>query len=183
MSLILSVRADDWDEFINLDRVWDGQKTITNQEFEKVIDKLEENKKQKEDKQVKKKRKKLFGEGSTLHEELNPDSDIPELNLLKENKDGVLINLPVQIVINGETLEKGFYKVFPEKDNNSNKLYVTFYQSQFCKGKLEVFETNDDYGEENIDFAKIIPYNELFVKIIFGSIDFNAYALVPFLQE
>ena len=87
MSLILSVRADDWDEFINLDRVWDGQKTITNQEFEKVIDKLEENKKQKEDKQVKKKRKKLFGEGSTLHEELNPDSDIPELNLLKENKE------------------------------------------------------------------------------------------------
>ena len=39
----LSVKADSWDDFSNLDRIWDGQKSITNQEFEQVMEKLEEN--------------------------------------------------------------------------------------------------------------------------------------------
>ena len=38
----IPVKADDgWDDFGDIDRAWDGQKSITNQEFEKAIDTLE----------------------------------------------------------------------------------------------------------------------------------------------
>ena len=173
ISLILlmlqsSAFADSWDDFSNLDRIWDGQKSITNQEFEQVMEKLEEKGKQQEAKKVKKKRKKLFGGGTTLHNELNPDVTIQELDPLKPSDEGILVNVSVHLLIDGKSLEKGFYKVFAEKDEETGKLYVSFYQSQFYKGKIEVIETEDDYGEEDLNFAKIIPYNESFVKLIFG---------------
>lgn len=174
--------ADSWEDFSNIDRIRDGQKSITNQEFEQVMEKLEEKGKQQEVKKTKKKRKKLFGTGTTLHNELNPDISIQELDPLKPKDEGCLINVSVHLLIDGKLLEKGYYKVFAEKDEETGKLYVSFYQSQFYKGKVEVIETEDDYGEEMLDFAKIIPYNESFVKLIFGSIDFNAYAFVPFVE-
>ena len=45
LSLIIStaiVLAESWDAFSDVDRMWDGQHSITNQEFEQVMDKLEE---------------------------------------------------------------------------------------------------------------------------------------------
>ena len=41
-------------------------------------------------------------------------------------------------------------------------------------------ETQEDFGEDVLDFAKILPHNENFVKLIFGSIDFNSYVYIPF---
>lgn len=174
--------ADSWDDFSNVDRMWDGQKSITNQQFEQVMEKLEEKGKQQEQKIQKKKRKKLFGSGTTLHSELNPDNDIPEIQAPVSKDDGILINLPVDIVVNNTHLEKGYYNVFAQKDKESGKLYIKFYQSQFFKGEIEATETDDDYGEENINFAKIIPYDDSFVKIIFGSLEFNAYSYIPYLH-
>lgn len=174
--------ADSWDDFSNVDRMWDGQKSITNQQFEQVMEKLEEKGKQREQKIQKKKRKKLFGSGTTLHSELNPDNDIPEIQAPVSKDDGILINLPVDIVVNNTHLEKGYYNVFAQKDKESGKLYIKFYQSQFFKGEIEATETDDDYGEENINFAKIIPYDDSFVKIIFGSLEFNAYSYIPYLH-
>ena len=78
-----------------------------------------------------------------------------------------------------QILEKGFYKVIGERDKEG-RLYINFYQSQYFKGKIEVYETQEDYDEKEIDFAKVKPYNDSFVKIIFGSIDFNAYVYLPF---
>ena len=34
--------ADSWDDFANLDTLWDGQKSITNKEFDEAVEKLEE---------------------------------------------------------------------------------------------------------------------------------------------
>lgn len=181
--LPISVKADSWDDFSNVDRMWDGQKSITNKEFENVINALEEKGKQKEEKNAKKKRKKLFGTGTTLHSELNPDNaNIQELQSIKPDDNGILVNLPVHAIIDGKTFEKGYYSVFAQKDDENKKYYINFYQSQYFKGKLEVTETEDDFGEEELNFAKIIPFNDSFVKIIFGSIDFNAYAFIPYIE-
>lgn len=173
--------ADSWDDFSNLDRMWDGQKSITNQEFEKVIEKLEEPVKKKEEKQEKKKRKKLFGGGTTLHEELNPDNKVNEIESILPKED-LIVNSPVYLLIDGKTLDKGYYKVIGERDKDTKKIYLNFYQSQFFKGKVEAVETDEDYGEEELNFAKILPHNESFMKIIFGSIDFNAYAFIPYAE-
>ena len=50
--------AESWDDFSDVDRLWDGQKSITNQQFEQVMDKLEKKNKQKEEKLKQKKTKK-----------------------------------------------------------------------------------------------------------------------------
>ena len=45
------VFAESWDDFSGIDKAWDGQKSITNQEFEDAINTLEGKKKQQEKKQ------------------------------------------------------------------------------------------------------------------------------------
>ncbi|MBE7703894.1 MAG: hypothetical protein E7Z89_07590 [Cyanobacteria bacterium SIG28] len=173
--------ADSWDDFTNIDRAWDGQKTITNQEFEEVIDKLEENKEKKDDKKFNKLLKKISGGGNSLHPEMNVKNEIQELKLSESFDKEVLLNTPVDLYISGKILEKGFYKVLGEK-NKDNKIEISFYQSQFLKGKIEATETSDDFGEQEINFAKIVEYNDSYVKIIYGSIDFNAFAFIPLVK-
>lgn len=172
--------AEEWDDFGNLDRAWDGQKAVTNKEFEQVVDALQEKNKKKEKKLWKRKAKKISGGGTSLHNELNPDNEIKELQSLKPKEEGILLNVSVDLHLEDSILERGYYKVISEKNAENKKLYVKFYQSQFFKGELEVIETEEDFGEETLDFVRILPYNESFVKIIFGSIDFNAYAFVPY---
>lgn len=174
--------AESWDDFGGLDKAWDGQKSITNKEFEEAINVFEKKKKEKEAKLKKKKAKKISGGGTSLHNELNPESDIPELTpLKKKNDEGHLLNIPVNLIIDELPLDKGFYKIIAERDKN-NDIYLMFYQSQFFKGKIRACETSEDFDEDNLDFVKLIPYNDSFVKIIFGSLDFNAYAYIRYIQ-
>ena len=181
--LVPSCQADDsWDDFFFFFHAWDGQKSITNKEFEEAINTLEEKQTKKEAKQRKKLIKKIGGGGTSLHPDLNPESDIKNLeHLKKEDDDGVLLNIPVNLVIDDVPMDKGFYKVIAEKDKN-NDINLLFYQSQFFKGKVRACETSDDYDQDSINFVKLLPYNEQFVKIIFGSLDFNAYAYVKYVQ-
>ena len=176
--LNLPIFADSWDDFSNIDRMWDGQKSITNQEFEQVMEKLEEKGKQKEEKQTRKKRKKMFGSGTTLHEELNPDGKIPELQTFEDTKEELVVNIPVNVYLDAKQLEKGYYKVTGEKKDG--KVFLNFYQSQFFKGKIEAIATDSDFEQDKIDFVELLPYNESFVKLIYGSLDFNAYVFLPY---
>lgn len=175
----LSSSADSWNDFSNVDRLWDGQKTITNQEFEQVMEKLEEKDKQKEVKQKKKKRKKLFGNGTTLHSELNPDNTVAELDSLALEDENLLLNTSIDLIYGNIVFERGFYNVVGEKDKQG-KCFISLYQSQYLIGKIELTPIDDDFGEEMLNFVKIIPCNNDFVKLIFGSIDFNGYAYLPY---
>ena len=78
-------------------------------------------------------------------------------------------------------LEKGFYKIVAQRGEDK-KPYVNLYQSQFLVDKIDMTETKDDFGKDTLDFAEIIPYDENFVKLIFGSIDFNGYAFLPIIK-
>ena len=176
---VLSVHADTWDDFSDIDRAWDGQKTITNKEFEEVIDALQANEKKVEEKKQRKLFKKITGGGKNLHTESESPKSLKEIPEFKKNEDGILVNIPVTLYFEGKPLEKGFYKILGEKDKENN-IRLNFYQSQFLKGTISATETQEDFDEDKIDFAKIIPYNESFMKIIFGSIDFNAYTYLPF---
>ena len=91
----------------------------------------------------------------------------------------MLLNIPVNIILGENVLEKGFYNVFGEKDKENN-IYLSFYQSQYFKGKVRAFETNDDYDSEHINFVELLPHDKNYVKIIFGSLDFNAYAYIQY---
>ena len=176
-----TVSAEDWDDFAQVDRLWDGQQTITNQQFEEVMNALEQNENKKEEKQQQKKIKKIGGGGTSLHTDMNPENEITELQSIKPSEEGFLVNLPVNLLLDNKILEKGYYKLFAEREKDGN-IYISFYQSQYFKGKTIAVETEDDYGEKEINFAKMLPYNENFVKIIYGSLDFNAYAMIPYVN-
>lgn len=180
----LCAAGDDYlDSLSGIDRAWDGQKSITNKEFEEAINTLEAKKKQKEAKQRKRMVKKVSGGGTSLHSGLSPDSEIKSITPLKDkNKDGLLLNVPVYLILGDETLDKGYYKIIAERDKN-NDIYLLFYQSQFFKGKARAFETDDDYNKDDIDFVELMPYDKKFVKIIFGSLDFNAYTYIRYKED
>ena len=170
--------AEGWDDYADLDRAWDGQKTITNKEFEDVMNVLEAKKKKKEARKKKRRAKKISGGGTSLHTELNPDKEINEVQLTPK-EEGNIINLPVYLIIDGKQLDKGYYKVLAEKEKDGS-VYIMFYQSHSLMGKIKANETEEDFNKETVNFADIIPYNDRFVKLIYGSIDFNACVLVQY---
>ena len=176
-----AVYSEDWDNFTDLDKAWETQKPVANQDYEKVINALQE----KKDKKEKKKRKKLFkkisGGGTSLHKELNPDSEIQEIDTFVKKED-LLLNVPVDFILNDKVLERGYYKILSERDENKN-IIIKFYQSQYFKGSIIATETQDDYEQEKIDFVEIQPFNESFLKLIFGSLDYNAFAYIQYLEN
>ena len=167
------------EDFSDIDRAWDGQKSITNEQFEEAIDTLEGNKKKKEEKQRKKLIKRVGGGGSSLHPDLDPSGAIKPMGAVGEEEARIL-NVPVHLIMNGNKLEKGFYRILAER--KKDKIYLLFYQSQFLKGKTEAVETNDDFGAETIDFVNLTPYNENYMRVEYGSLDLNAYAFIKYEQ-
>jgi len=179
LSGILIVNAEGFDDFAGIEHAWDGQKSITNKEFEDAINVLQENQKKKEAKQKKKKAKKISGGGTSLHNELNPENEIKELSPLKKrDNEGQLLNMPAEFIVGDKILEPGFYNIFYEKDKADNHFYIMFYQSQYYKGRIMAYETNDDGDAEDLNFVKSIPINENTFKILFGSLEHNLYGYV-----
>ena len=181
----ISILADDFfDNYAGIDRAWDGQKPVTNTEFEEAINVLTEKQKKNEEKAKKKKIKKISGGGTSLHKGLEPMSEIKELDALKEKgkDDGQLLNIPVDVIIDGKVLEKGYYNVFGEKDKNGD-IYLSFYQAHYFKGKIKAYKTKNDFEAENLDFVEMKPYDEDYIQIMYGSLDFNAYAYLRYLNN
>lgn len=180
-----SVYADDFfDNYTGIDKAWDGQKSVTNKEFEDAINTLTKDKQKKDEKVKKKKIKKISGGGTSLHKNLEPMSEISAQDTLKKKGDfdGQLLNIPVNLIIDGSVLDKGYYNVFGEKDKNG-EIYLSFYQAHYLKGKIKASETKNDFDDEYLDFVKIEPYNDDYVKIMYGSLEFNAYSFVRYLSE
>lgn len=75
----------------------------------------------------------------------------------------------------------GHYKIVGEKIND--KVFLDFYQSSTLVAKVPATETSNDFNEMAINFVKLLPYNEKRVKIIFGSMDFNAYTFIQIKNE
>lgn len=181
----LSVSADDFfDNYTGIDQAWDGQKPITNQEFEKAIDTLTEKQKKKEAKINKRKIKKISGGGTSLHKNLEPTGEILKQDSVRNDDkyEGRLLNIPVEIIVEGKILPKGYYNVFGEKDKD-NQVYISFYQSHSYLGKVKAYKTNNDFESDELNFVKISPYNDKYMKIMFGSLDFNAYTFVRYVNE
>lgn len=159
----------DWSSIGNPDNAWDGQKPITNKEFEQVVTELE-----------KRKNKSKRGPKPMKGSELNKSSNDVEL-LSNINSAIPLLNLPVPIVVGGELLIPGHYKVVGEKIDN--KVYLKFYQGYKMVAQTEAYETEDDFGSEDIYFLKYEEVPNNYLKIMFGSMEFNAFTFVTYLNN
>lgn len=164
--LCLPVYADDTDlgDYAqDVDNAWYGQKPVTDETFENTIKKLEDKKN---------KKKKNEKEGESLYK---GEQQSDYLNVLSTQT--VLLSVPLELITNnGSEILPEHYKI--EGKMKKNKVYLEFWQSHFLIATVEAKETNDDFKQKNINFAKVLPYNESHVKVIFGSVDFNAYVLI-----
>ena len=118
--------SDTFDGIPDVETLLDGQKTITNKEFEDVVNALEAKQKQKEAKKRKKMIKKISGGGDSLHKDLNIEKDVPSMELLKPVKEDLIINVPVNIRLSAAYLESGYYKILANKDDDGQN-YLKFY--------------------------------------------------------
>lgn len=173
---VTNINASDYEDF---DSTWAGQKVITNQEFETTMDALEEKKNKKEAKQKAKKLKKF--KGGSLHKELDATiEDLPDQTVKDPNLEEQIVLLHVDAVVDGKILEKGYYRVLSEKKDG--QVFLNLYQSHELKAKIRARETDDDFGEQDIMFAKIVPHKDGVLKFIYGSIEVNAYAYIRYIE-
>ena len=105
-----------------------------------------------------------------------------ETNVLTQMSEELPILLvPLNLELkDGAILPVGHYQVKGVKKNG--KLYIQLFQSSELFANIEVVETRDDFGEPEINFVRMIDDDGKQAKIIFGSIDFNAYAIVKIAQ-
>lgn len=168
VALKLPVYADDigLDDYTRgVENAWYGQKQITDEDFEKTVKKLE-------DKKNKKSQKKMKGQSMFKGEEEEGDDFFAEAK-----PESILLMSPVALETQqGCEIPVGHYTIVGKKEKN--KVFLEFHQAHLLVARVEATQTTMDFGETAINFAKILPYDENFVKIIFGSLDFNAYAFV-----
>lgn len=169
----------DWSKYDNIDNAWDGQKVITNKQFEETMNALEAKKNKKMNRQKEKAIRKL--KGKSLHDNMDAHKEnIESQTPLEEAEECQVLNIPVNFVSNGKIIDCGFYRVIGEKKDDG--VYLELYQSHNLITKLKALETNDDFNQEFIQFAKLIPDTDTRMKLIFGSVDFNAYTYINILN-
>jgi len=147
----------------SVDNAFLGQKKITDEEFQKALSEVR-------GKQKRGKKAKPFA-----GKDVNEENDGGYLDETAQKN--LLLGVPV-CLINGDGTEipVGHYKIVGEKIKD--KVYLDFYQSYTLVAKVPAIETNSDFDETALNFVKIRPYNERGIKLIYGSMDFNAYTFI-----
>ena len=151
------------------DNPFAGQKQISDEDFQKTLKSVK-------DKQNKKKKAVKPFKGQNFNGENNG-------GYLDETAEKtIILGVPLNL-INGDGTEipTGHYKIVGEKDKD--KVFLNFYQSYTLIAKVPAIETNNDFNEPTINFVKLLPYNEKRIKIIYGSLDFNAYTFINIRKE
>ena len=176
--MIIPVKADDvdlpasgdlWDNWGAEQSFYGQDKSVSDEDFDKAIDSL----KSKKNKRAERLRKKQIPKG----EEFNQSNETEILNEQVSNDSLPVVTLPVEIVLKDGVLPVGHYQVKGEKTDD-NTFVLRLYQAQYLMAEFPAVETEDDFDEETITFGKWLLEGEDKIKIIYGSLDFNAYAIV-----
>ena len=157
--------GDLWDNFG--DTNFYGQQPATDEDFEKAL----------ESKKGKKKRDKNIPKG----EEFRQSNETDMINQMPETLPIVCVSAPIKLNENA-ILPVGHYQAKGEKKNGQP--VIQLYQSKNLMAEIPATETNDDFNEPEVNFIKMIDAgNDNQVKFIFGSMDFNAYAVMDIAPE
>lgn len=154
--------GDLWDNFGD-SNVY-GQKAVTDDEFDKALESKKKKPKNKEDKELKK--GKTFSQSNETEMLNNTMKELP------------VLLIPVNLKIKeGYTVPIGHYQVEGLRDKDG-EVYIKLYQAHDLIAKIPAEETEDDFGEETINFVKLNPHGDYHVEILYGGIDFNAFAII-----
>lgn len=162
----VDVSDDLWDNWNSDQQMYGQDKSVSDEDFEKTV-------KQLEDKKNKRIRKKTVPKGEEFHQ-----SNETEVISEQANKDSLpVVCIPAEIQLEDGILPIGHYQVKGIKEEDGT-VSLELYQAHYVMAKFPAVETNDDFGAETISFAKWEPVGDDSIKIIFGSVDFNAYTVV-----
>lgn len=180
IALILpqSAIADDIDTPATGD-LWDNWNTrqnereakpVSDEEFDKALEQM--------DKKVNKWKHRAEKRKIPKGEEFSQSNETEIINNDEETSNDSLpvISLPVELKVGEDFVPVGHYQVKCEKTDN--EVVLKLYQAHYEMAQFPAIETTDDFGEETISFAKWFPQEDNKIKIIYGSMDFNAYTII-----
>lgn len=151
--------GDLWDNFGDTNTY--GQHAVSEQEFNKAL----------ESKQKKKKRDKNIPKGESFSQSSETEA------LSDTTKEPQILLIPLNLKLNNKyPIPTGHYMVEGVKEDG--EVFLKLYQAHKLIAKLPAEETDDDFGEETINFVKLLPHGNYHVQIIYGGIDFNAYSVI-----
>lgn len=146
---------------------------VSDEEFEQAI--------KKKNKKLDKWKKILLNNGSPRGEQFSQSDETEAINNNQgENAALPVLALPVELKIADGYIPVGHYQV--EGKNENGRIILSLYQAHNLIARIPATETDEDYDQEEILFANWINEGDNKIKIIYGSLDFNAYALVDILQ-
>lgn len=149
------------------------QRFVSDEEFEAAIKK--KNKKMDIWKKI------LLNNGSPRGEEFSKSNETEEINS-NQGEDASLpvLALPVEIKTGDGYIPVGHYQI--KGENNDGRIILNLYQAHNLVAKIPAIETNEDYEQEEILFADWVSEDDSHIKLIYGSLDYNAYAIVDISQ-
>lgn len=162
--------GDLWDNWNSSQDFYGQDKPVTDEDFDKAVEQVK-------DKQNRnwfgfKKRNKNIPKG----EEFRQSNETEIINSHADKDSLPVVSLPVELKVGEGILPVGHYQIKAEKENGNP--VIKFYQAQYVMAQVPAQETSDDFGEEAILFAKWIPENDNQIKLIYGSMDLNAFAII-----
>lgn len=150
--------GDLWDNFGDQNAY--GQKAVSEEDFQKALD----------SKKGKKKKDKNIPKGETF-------SQSNETEIINNtSKELPILMIPLNLKVGDGVIPIGHYQVEGEKEDGT--IYLNLYQGHSLIAKLPAEETDDDFGENTINFVKLIPHGDYHVQIIYGGIDYNAFSVI-----
>lgn len=170
----LPASGDLWDNFSS-QNINDGQeaKSVSDEDFDKAIEAVKEKQNNKFSFFKRKKKNKNIPKG----EEFSQSSETQFIEEHVEKESLPVVTIPIEIPIDDTVLPIGHYQIKGEKDDDGN-VVLNFYQAHYLMAKFPAVETLEDFGEDALTFAKWFPEGEDKIKVIFGSLDLNAYAII-----
>ena len=160
--------STDWGTLSGVENAWDGQKIIKPGDYDEVVKELEKRKNSKKIKADRKAGQALMkGTESSEHDFLS--------NFVEQYP---LLNLTVPVKTSAGEIPTGHYKVVGVKKNG--KITINLCQAYNVVGKFSAIETEDDFNSEEINFVKIEPVTNNVLKLMYGSMKFNAYAYLQY---
>ncbi|MCM1339181.1 MAG: hypothetical protein NC191_05880 [Muribaculaceae bacterium] len=167
----LPATGDLWDNWDVGQPFYGQEKSVTDEDFDKAIESV----KSKKDKWTNRLKKKQIPKGEEVHQSNETDA-INSQDVSTRDEGHPVLSLPVNLRIGDSVLPVGHYQVKAEKDGD--EVFLKLYQSQYLMAQVPAIETNDDFGEDTISFVKWIAEGDDKIKLIFGSMDLNAYTFV-----
>lgn len=170
---LASVRADDgmWDSYSPNVETYGEQRFVGDEEFNEAIDTL--NKKNK----VKKWMNILQGTTPKKGSSYSKGNESNEISKTQgKDADLPVVSLPVEIKFNGGVIPVGHYQVKGEVEDG--KYLLNLYQAHNLIATIPVRPTDEDFDKEEILFADWVCEGDERIKLIYGSLDFNAYVIL-----